>query len=215
MRHSRLRHSARNDRTVGLRHAHLYGLAHLESAHGRTLARQTPGRRALRLGMAAGSALAGLGLVVGLLTLVVAMGDGPPGPDRSQTVANSGRTGPPPYARRGPAGARPLPGATLASYGGTGSAKPVPIRVLGPAPWGLPWSYSCPAGRSGFFTVRVGAGASGRLITDTSGSRGRGVAWIVRAPGDHKIVVTASCPWTARVVRPSAQGPSLGSQQDP
>jgi len=213
VRHSRLRHPATSSRTVGPRHVHALRLPRLESAHGRILPRQTPAHRALRLGVAAATAAAGLGLVIGLLTLVVALGDRRTGPNRSRTIANSSHTARPLLRQPpGPGGSALRAGAVLAAYRGAGSARSVKLRVRVPATWGLSWSYRCTATRNGSFTVRDGAGSSGRLVVATSGPRGQGLSWVARDPGDHQLVVVSDCPWAVKVVRPAAL--SLGPQQD-
>ncbi len=131
--------------------------------------------RALRLIMTAGAVAAGLCLVVGMVTLVVALGDHgkagqnrtgvagrtrpgtrPPGSQRTQPP--HGGAGPGSRARgadRGPRlSSRPFSrGKQLAFYHGSGSAEPGPLHVPAPGAWGLYWQYRCPGGRPGEFIL--------------------------------------------------------------
>lgn len=153
--------------------------------------------------MAAGTAAAGMCLVLALLALMAARGD--------TTVSNVAASHGMARGDRGhrTPGRRPphLPGQpghqvadpTLATYRGTGSAKPHRFTVDKPGDWGLSWSFGCPAGH-GIFSISERHSGSGKEIkVNASGPSGHGISFQTKDPGDHSIAVTSDCSWKVRV----------------
>ncbi len=182
--------------------------------------------RVLRLIMTAGAVAAGLCLVVGMVTLVVALGDHgkagqnrtgvagrthagsrPPGSQRTQPP-HSG-AGPGSRARganRGPRlSSRPFsPGKQLALYHGSGSAEPGPLHVPAPGAWGLYWQYRCPGGRPGEFILGETRTSASLAVTVRQAHRsGHGAYWVLADTGEHSLVIASNCAWRLRVFLPA------------
>ena len=167
--------------------------------------------RVLRLVIAVGTAATGVCLVIALTVLVVqlgATGVGRTAPRRPIAASQSGnstvsRRGRP---RPGPAGpaTRWIAGPAIASFRGTGPARHDHFAVSSPGTWGLSWSFSCPAPRSGFFRLTAKGTTTGDDVElDVAGPTGRGITWNTRDAGAHSLEVSSHCTWTARVVLPT------------
>jgi len=165
----------------------------------------SPARRAVRLSLALGGCVAALGTVVGMVAAVVALGDGEMANPLS--AANSGGfdSGLYPLTSQhaGSGGFVLAAGVTLHRYSGPGATRPRLLRIRVPGPWGMYWSFSCPAGRQGTFAVEDASGHSpGDLKVRTSGRTGQGHWWNIPEPGYRDLLVISDCAWTARVVLP-------------
>lgn len=188
--------------------------------------------RVMRLVLACGFVAAGLCLVLGMTTLAVTMGSPghrPGSPDDAAAAVRqvSNDTAPRVHASRQAAGSGSASrdahggrntatraGRTIASLHGTRGPAHARFVVTGPGAWGVSWSFSCPAGRTGHLVVReTSSGSDARVEIDGSGRTGGGTTWNFRDPGDHSLVITSVCPWALRVVLPravAAAGPSGG-----
>src|SRR5579871_5186048 len=115
---------------------------------------RVPPHRLVRLLVTAGSAAAGLCLVIGLIALMVALG-------ARQHVwprASSHLTRSPGNGRRdGNGGGNGNGNGHVRAVGraltGRGGRRGREVRVDRQSRWGLAWSFRCPAGRTGAFTV--------------------------------------------------------------
>ncbi len=138
------------------------------------------GRRALRLIAAIGIITGGLCAVLATMGLVVEFGSRQAGPPRL-TI-----------------------GTTAEIYSGPGAQPPKPIQVPRAGPYGIAWSFSCPPGQAGAFTLedRSGPAASKTEVT-ASGSSREGTWWELHARPARSLYVVADCSWCARVVRPA------------
>jgi hypothetical protein len=177
----------------------------------------------LKLVMTAGAVAAGLCLVIGMVTLVVALG----GPSHGRTAGSgrgpasatgrsrpgmrskgSQRTG----GRRGkPATGRarisprsfPL-GRTLRHYSGSGTGEPGLFQVPAPGVWGLIWQYRCPSGEPADFVLGETRSSSRMAITVQRSARsGHGAYWVTGDTGPHSLVIASRCAWQLRVVLPA------------
>jgi len=169
--------------------------------------------RALRLVVAAGTATAGVCLVVGMTALVVKFGAVAPrsaaGPVKARQTGDltaSRETPSPARARR-----HLIPGAVIAAYHGAALARRVEFQVKLPGTWGLAWAFSCPDGLPGSLVVTENdsTGHDDPAI-EASGPVGRGISWTVGNPGHQSMRIVSGCPWTVRVSCPgrTADGPS-------
>lgn len=175
--------------------------------------------------MIVGAVSAGLCLVVGMVTLVVALGGpvhgraagggrgpvGAVGPSRPGTRSagshrNGGRRGKP--ATRGPARISPRSfpiGRTIEQYTGFGTGEPGLFRVPAPGVWGLRWQYQCPSGEPADFVLGETRSSSRMAITVQRSARsGHGTYWVTDDTGPHSLVIASRCAWRLRVVLPSA-----------
>jgi len=155
--------------------------------------------------LAIGTGAAGLCVVSGMVTIVVALGNG----EVTNPLSTATNGGPLPTtgsARHGASlhGTDLVAGATIASYRGPGAAHPARIRIKAPDTWGIYWSFSCPPGRSGDFAVEdTSNGTPGQLKIHDVGKRGQGLWWNIREPGYHVLLIISDCPWRAQVVLPT------------
>jgi hypothetical protein len=187
-----------------------------------------PSHRTLRLIMTTGAAGASMCLVLAIVMQITALH---PAASRPAASAASGTTDGRPLGEPGHNGVpqsasrHSVPGATIASYQGTGSgnhgsgpadrgarsARRHPFEVGRPGAWGISWRYSCPRGVRGRFTVSdEHQGRTGDVEVSASGPSGRGTSWDVDDPGRHTLDIRSSCPWVIHVVLPG-----LGSGQRP
>jgi hypothetical protein len=173
------------------------------------LAASAPGRpavhRALRLVIAAGTAAAGVCLVLAMTVLAVQLGAA--GVTRAASgrpivAAQSGNS----EAPAGPARSS-IAGSAIATFRGTGPARNHRFAVREPGSWGLSWLFSCPSGQPGRFRLTAKGAATGQdVVLDVAGPAGRGVTWKTRDAGIHSLDVSTSCSWTASVILPKAAG---------
>jgi hypothetical protein len=168
--------------------------------------------RALRLVIAAGTAAAGVCLVLAMTVLAVQLGAA--GVARSASsrpivAAQSGsseasRGGPRPTASAGPASSW-IAGPAIATFHGTGPARNDQFAVREPGSWGLSWKFSCSARQSGGIRLTAkGTVAGHHVVLDAAGPSGRGVTWNTRDAGIHILDVSTSCSWTATVILPKS-----------
>ncbi len=166
--------------------------------------------RALRLVIAAGTAAAGVCLVLGMTALVVKMGDdGVAGAANSRPItarqASNLTAGHGDARPAGPPKAPPhwLAGPAIASFRGAGHANDAEFRVASHSAWGLSWSFRCAAGRAGRLIVTGSTRAAGYdLQIDASGPAGHGITWYASDPGNHSLDIISGCSWAVRVVLP-------------
>jgi len=165
--------------------------------------------RALRLVIAAGTAAAGVCLVLGMTALVVKMGGGVSGSADSWPVtarqASNLTVGDGPARPAGPPNAPPhwIAGQVVAYFRGARLAKHAEFRIVGRGTWGLSWSFRCVAGRSGRLVVTGIAKLTGYdLEIDASGPAGHGITWYTADPGNHSLDIISACSWAVRVVLP-------------
>lgn len=170
--------------------------------------------RALRLVIAAGTAAAGVCLVLAMTVLVIQLGATRvtrTASSRPTVVSQSGNStaslgGPGPTASDGTAG-HWIAGPAIASFNSTGAARNDQFAVSSPGTWGLSWTFSCPARRSGTFQLTAKGTTTGDDVElDVAGPTGRGITWNTRDAGDHSLDVSSDCSWTARVVLPKTPG---------
>jgi len=164
-----------------------------------------PARHALRLTLAIGTGAAGLCVVFGMVSLVVALGNGEV-VDPLSTATNGAPLPVATSARHeaGPSGTGLVAGAAIASYRGPGAVRPARIRINVPDTWGIYWSFICPAGRQGDFAVKdTSNGTPGQLNIHDMGQRGQGLWWNIREPGYHILLIISDCSWRAQVVLPA------------
>ncbi len=197
--------------------------------HSGPLAQAVSGQhRVLRLAMMVGLAGAGFCLVLAMVGLVVALGSAgaskakqEPGahgsarrparlklrpsadyrPDRSghPAVPESGSL-PDPGARQA---RRFLVGKTIKRFHGSGQVKRHEFEISRPGDWGVSWTFTCQAARSGSFTI----GEHDDKITNgvelsASGRKGHGIAWHLHDPGSHSLTISSQCSWVVSVVLP-------------
>lgn len=144
---------------------------------------QPRGRRPLRLIAAIGAITGGLCVVLAMIGLVVEFGSGRP---------DAGK---------------PAVGKTVHTYTGSGTRRPRPIQVPRAGLYGVAWSFSCPPGRSGAFTMKDGGGrAASKAEVAASGPHGKGTWWERRDRPVRSLYVVADCSWKALVVRPATGG---------
>lgn len=154
--------------------------------------------RLVRLLVTAGSAAAGLCLVVGLSALMVALGARQHGWPR----ASSQHTRSPGHGRRDGHGNGNVR-AVGRALTGKGGRRGLEVHVERQSTWGLAWSFRCPAGRSGAFTVRAAdAPASRDPLLRRVGEHRTGVWWNANDRGVHAVHIVSGCPWRAHIVLP-------------
>ena len=167
--------------------------------------------------IAAGTAGAGVSLVLAMTVLVVqlgAAGVARPGSNRPVVASQSGNStgsagGPGPTAL---SGARWTAGPAIASFHGTGPARNDHFSVGSPGTWGLSWAFICSARQPGNFTLTSkGTTIGDDVELELSGPAGRGITWNTRDEGDHSLAVSSDCSWVARVVLPKMAGRRQGS----
>jgi hypothetical protein len=146
-----------------------------------------PRRRAVRLAAAIGVVLGVLCIVLGTLALVVELGPGRPA--KHYLTADS-----------------------HGEYKGSGTGKPEIIRVRGPGPYEVVWSFSCPDGQTGFKMADGRAAISSNPGVSSSSARGSGL-WKDLRPGGHRVVIITKCRWCARIIRPTATPAPSSKQQ--
>lgn len=190
---------------------------HAAPLHPSTPLRRHAGR-ALRLCATAGTAVAGLCLVVGSVALVAAA-TGPAPATHPGAAARAGSrqqrtasTGGAKTAGPGPAGSRGV----LAVISGHGSETTRPFAVGGNGTWTLRWSYSCQAsGRRGSFMVDVGGpGSISGAFVNVIGTAGHGASRAYRDDGTHYLAISSDCAWRIRVLgqpRRRRQRPAPGA----
>ncbi len=167
--------------------------------------------RALRLVVAAGTATAGVCIVVGMTALAVKFGAVVPrsaaGPIKARQTGDltASRETPDPARARGRR--HLIPGAVIASYQGAALARRVEFQVKLPGTWGLAWAFSCPGGLSGSLVVTENDSTRhDDPAIDASGPVGHGISWTVGDPGHQSMSIVSRCPWTVRVVLPRQAG---------
>jgi hypothetical protein len=181
-----------------------------------------PARRILRLIAAIGAIVGGQCAVLALIALVVEMGAQP-----TASVASSTPRRPAISARHDRAKTPPprlTVGRTVRPYSGGPMTSPARIQITFTGIYGITWSFRCPEGSTGSFTVRDGGGTgTGQAVVAAAGQSRQGVWWDLSQRGRHTLLVASDCPWSAQVVRPegappqptpthSSTGTSKGSQ---
>ncbi len=142
------------------------------------------GRRALRLVVAIGTILGGLGLVLATMELIIELG--PRQADPPKRVA----------------------GRTLVVHRGGRTGHPTKIPLPGTGRDAIAWSFRCPPGQSGAFSLKDHPG-SNKTEVSRSGNHAHGVWLDQHARPLRSLYVVAACDWTARVVRPrQTRGPA-------
>jgi hypothetical protein len=136
------------------------------------------GCRALRLLATIGAAVGGVCLVLALLELVVQLG-----PRHHPT-------------------ARPATGAKVLTFHGHPTEHPKKIRL--PARYAIRWSFSCPRGNTGTFSLDVASPANpGKPEVTESGHQRTGTWRGHRGPGARSVYIVSSCDWRARLIPPA------------
>ncbi|HUJ04663.1 MAG TPA: hypothetical protein VLX31_00995 [Streptosporangiaceae bacterium] len=159
--------------------------------------------RTLRLVMVAGSAGAGLCLVLAMIALVVAFGGAKVSPTAStkrtkDTSASLNRTSQRPSPRAWPK----VPGSTIADYRGAGSSRRDIFHIDQPGVWGLSWRFSCRVGQGRFMAREIDPDGRQAIEIRSSGAAGQGISWATGDAGRHSLVITSGCSWTAKIVLP-------------
>jgi hypothetical protein len=183
--------------------------------------RPPPPHRALRLIMTVGGVAAGLCLVVGLVTLVVATG-GTSTPHAAGTQSAGGHrsgamVGPKPRQSQQPTsapsagahhhnawlsrGSRHLtPGPIIASFDNHGTAETPLFTIAEPGTWRLTWSYHCRAEQSADFVLGETRSSTRLAITiNRKGTSEHGSYWVMNDAGQHSMVVVSGCSWRLQV----------------
>ena len=185
------------------------------------LAASAPSRlvihRALRLVIAAGTAAAGVCLVLALTVLVVQLGTTGVGRMASTRPIVASQSGDIKGSLGGPAptasastGRHWIAGPAIASFHGTGPARHDHFAVSSKGAWGLSWSFSCSARRAGHLQlIATGASSTPDVELDVAGPSGRGVTWSSGDAGAHSLDVSSDCSWTASVVLAKTPGRPL------
>ncbi|MHB1818028.1 MAG: hypothetical protein ACYCO9_08320 [Streptosporangiaceae bacterium] len=172
----------------------------------------------LRLALVLLIAMAGFGVVLAMVALVVSAGtttlrsaasakalrpataahDWGKAPQRSHRQAARQRT----TGRRSVS--RPRPGRTIASFTASGSVRTAGFTIPRTGRWGLRWHYSCPVGSRPVFVVsEADTSLAHTLDVSRSLPRGRGMRWIAHDAGRHRLLIVADCAWTVAVVLPA------------
>lgn len=160
-------------------------------------------RRATRLLAIAGSAVAGLSLVVGAVALVAEITALP----SATHVTVTARQKP---VRRLAAGL-PASGAdrlgapgspVMAQFAGHGPSRTFSFTMTGHGTWRIGWSYDCSAlGRPGTFIVTATPAGAPRLrAVDQARRSGQGITPAYPGPGAIDLAVDSGCAWTLRVL---------------
>jgi hypothetical protein len=203
VRRSRARHSSRSQSPIRPVARARYGADQADAADPfpqRVGPRRYSIRRALRLIATAGTAAGGMCLVLAMVAWVATRGA--PGAEHATGKASPND--------------RLLIGRTLAIYRGAGSPDRGHFQIGRPGEWGVAWAFICPAGQRGTFVLADSDDdADTRERVDTAGPAGHGVYWNISDPGDHSLVITSSCPWTARVVLPRLPAGHQGTGSHP
>ncbi len=171
-------------------------------------------QRALRLLVAAGIAAAGLCLVIGAVTLVVAVS----GASRGDTVTPAAHQSPTLHSGRrhpgrvhsgrgGTVSAQPVTGQSsrpvlLLGLAGHGSGSTRKFRVGGSGTWQLSWSYTGCRAAAGRAAFGVTDGSPAGISLTESGPAGHGDTRVYGDPGWHRLSVRSGCAWTIRVTGP-------------
>ncbi len=139
---------------------------------------------ALRLFIAAGSCVAGLCLVIGLIAVVTSASAAVHRrhPAKVTTEANSAP--------------RDQPGLQ-----GLASVGPATVRFTTQpgSSWRLTWAFRCPRrGGHRYFAIRA---SSAGLQLARSGRHGRGITRAYRSSGPHLLAVRSGCGWRVRVLQ--------------
>jgi hypothetical protein len=160
--------------------------------------------RALRLMAAAGTAAGGMCLVLAMVALVASMGahgSGAPARPSGRVTGHPGQRD------------RSLNGRTLTTYWGTGAVNRRYFQVSQPGEWGISWNFRCPAGRLGTFVLAAGGNDPGQPdLVDAAGWAGHAIYWKADDLSDDSFVITATCPWTVRVVVPGPRAAHQGAR---
>jgi hypothetical protein len=168
--------------------------------------------RSLRLIIAAGTAAAGLCLVIGSVAMVAAAGG-----TKARSTASSGRDPGPGVPASGhlPRGITGGTGSghgtdqggkssyrvgrTLDKFQGTGSGERGKFNIPEPGLWGIAWSYSCPQTPGTFVLGQTNVWLTYSIDVNVHGAAGHGLTWITSA-GRHSLVIVSGCTWQLRVV---------------
>ena len=190
------------------RRPRLRGLAYMRARFAQPAAAglpASPARRAMRLMLALAAAAVALGTVLGMVAIVVTLGNG----EIASPLSSAGvggviagvATSTSPHQRPSA-----VSGSTkIASYyGARTQARRIPINVTGT--WGISWSFTCAAGKRGNFAVEdTTSTAPDKLNVRVSGKpSGRGSWWGNGQPGLHSLLVTSTCAWSASLLAPVA-----------
>ena len=143
-----------------------------------------PLRAALRLFIAAGSCVAALCLVIGLIAVV------------TSASAAAHRRPPAKVTARANRAPRYQPGLQ-----GLASVGPATVRFTTQpgSSWRLTWEFRCPRrGRHRYFAIRAG---SDGLQLARSGRHGQGITPAYRSAGQHLLAVQSGCGWRVRVLQ--------------
>ena len=186
------------------RRPRLRGLAYMRARFAQPAAAglpASPARRAMRLMLALGAAAVALGTVLGMVAIVVTLGNG----EIASPLSSAGvggviagvATSTSPHQR--PSAVSGI--TTIASYHGT-HARRISIPVTGK--WGISWSFTCPAGTRGNFALEdTTSTAPDKLSVRVSGkASSHGSWWGTSKPGRHSLLVTSTCPWSASLLAP-------------
>jgi hypothetical protein len=165
-------------------------------------------RRATRLLAIAGSAVVGLGLVVGAVALVAEI---TALPSASHVTVTAGQkparhlaAGPPPGGR--PSGGAERLGApgslVIAQFAGHGQSRTPRFTMTGHGTWRIEWSYDCSAlGRPGTFIITaIDAGIPRSRLVDQTGPGGHGITSAYPDAATDYLTVDSRCAWTLRVL---------------
>jgi hypothetical protein len=141
-----------------------------------------PLRAALRLVIAAGSCVAGLCLVIGLIAVVTSAAAPRRPPANVTAQANSEPPDQP-------------------GLQGLASAGPATVRFTTQpgSSWRLTWEFRCPRrGGRRYFAIRA---SSDGLQLARSGRHGQGITRAYRSAGQHLLAVQSGCGWRVRVLQ--------------
>jgi hypothetical protein len=160
-------------------------------------------RRATRLLAVAGSAVAGLSLVVGAVALMAEITALPSA--THVTVAGGQKPAQRLAVGRAAGGADRLgaPGSlVIAQFAGHGQSRAPRFTMTGRGTWRIGWSYDCSApGRPGTFIVTaIDAGIPRARPVDQTGRSGQGVTSAYPDAGTYDLAVDSGCAWTLRVL---------------
>jgi hypothetical protein len=169
--------------------------------------------------MTVGAIAAGLCLVVGMVTLVVALGGSAGGRQQAAGHSPPGQAGPGmrssgsqrahPGSQAAHRRARISPrsyrrGTMLRTYRGSGTGEPGLFQIPSPGVWGLSWQYECPGGQRGSFLLGETRSSAAMAITVQRKARsGHGTYWVVGDTGPHSLVIESRCAWRLHVFLPA------------
>jgi cell division septation protein DedD len=150
----------------------------------------SPARRAMRLMLALCAAAVALGTVLGMVAIVVELGNG----EIAKPLNSAGGILPVP-ATTSTAPATDAASTMVRHYHGPADTQGRTIKVKVAGSWRINWSFTCPAGKKGHFALKDTTSNSVRKSRVEKTGQG---TWSGNGP--HNLLVTSNCQWKASLL---------------